>query len=242
MHCEACGALVNATWANCLRCGAAIARQPAKSPLRRLLDIVSLRGARELPGGGGQPALAIAGAVPRHPLGVLPRSAGRLTGRWIAAGAAVVLVALAGGAFFGRSLTEPVGVRTPPVSAEAQQLAALQTDARLANETIASLRSELQTARDGATAATDARSQLELRITQAEQELASLNDQLTKANAQVEEQQQVTAVHLQQLAALKECLSGYLVAIELGRQDSWNAANRALATVGDACTQARQVP
>jgi septal ring factor EnvC (AmiA/AmiB activator) len=152
------------------------------------------------------------------------------------------VVAVVAGVLFGRSLAEPVGIRTEPPSEEAQQIAALQADARLASETITSLRAELQTARENGTAATDARAQFELRVTQAEQELLTLREQVTSTTAQLQEQQQVTALHLQQLAAFKECLSGYLVAIELGRQDSWNAANRALATVGDACDQARQVP
>jgi septal ring factor EnvC (AmiA/AmiB activator) len=191
---------------------------------------------------GRSAVLATVGTLPRRSKDTVSRTMG---GRPVVALSVVsaVIVVLVAAAVLSQALARGDGnVEVPGPNLEAIRVAELEAAARTADQSIATLRSELQAARDQGSLAADSQRQLEERLAQSERDIAALRDELTGATGQLQQQQQLVATQRQQMAALKECLAGHSVAIELGRQDSWNAANRAIATVADACLQARQVP
>ncbi|MBM4410629.1 MAG: hypothetical protein FJ037_04770 [Chloroflexi bacterium] len=70
-------------------------------------------------------------------------------------------------------------------------------------------------------------------------EIARLRDQVKDAKARAQAAQEATDRATRQIRALTECLNGTAVALQFGRTDAWDPADRALAAVAAACADAK---
>lgn len=70
-------------------------------------------------------------------------------------------------------------------------------------------------------------------------EIARLRGQVKEAEASAATAQEATDRATRRIRALTECLNGTTVALQFGRTDAWDPADRALAAVAAACADAK---
>ena len=132
---------------------------------------------------------------------------------------------------------------TQPSGASETELAAAQSSAAASVAKQAELQAALdatqQRLKDLEAAQGRTQAEVEARATAAETEAKSLREQVTTAAAETKAAKEATARAEQRVQSLSECLTGTTVAMQFARANSWGPADRALAAVSAACSDAR---
>lgn len=226
MRCPECGRPLHPMHAECDFCGAA-------SPLARPNGLdQAVERTRTAAAGVLTQARGMRLSLPRPSAGSRIPHVERPSGRVLMLFGGLALVAL----FVVLLITMPRG----PAQAEVD---AAQASAAASNAKQAELQATLDAAQqrlhgiEAAQGRTQAAA--ETRATTAETEAKGLRDQVKKAEASATTAKEATDRAEHRIQALNECLTGTTVAMQFGRTNSWSAADRALAAVSAACTEAR---
>ncbi len=242
MECPSCGAHVHPRWEHCRVCGAELTTEgreahrsaPDEPRLVPRLHVPDLRrlGAR-LPSRGAVRAAASNLPRLRRPRVSLPLTAGLRFLPLLGAGVVLGLLVV-GLLLLGRQLDE---ARASERSARSE-LATLQSDLRTREGAEATLRQQADAAREAQSSLLRERDEAREQAAVAEAELSRLQARLGEAEDALEERAEQSKSQAEQIAALRECLGGALVALEFARADSWRSAERAMDAVAEPCAQA----
>lgn len=235
MKCAECGRPLHPSRAECDFCGAAsplgrpngLEQAVERSRAAAIGVLTQARGLRlALP---RPPQTAARPHVPNLPrVPHLDRPSGRVLGV-IGSAALIALVALI--------------LVTMPSGASESELAAAQSSAAASSAKQAELQTALdatqQRLKDIEAAQGRTQAETQARASAAETELKGLREQVTKAAAETKAAKEATTRAEQRIQSLNECLTGTTVAMQFGRANSWGPADRALAAVSAACSDAR---
>lgn len=222
MTCEQCGKPVHPMRALCDFCGAeAPAMQPSSlgQAVARTRDVATNTWAQ---------ARGVHLSLPRRPRSLLAARPSRVLAVLACTGLAAAVVLLV-------VTRSSAGSDTDTARAAAETNVARQAELQAAFDTAQQRLRDIEATQGRAQAAAEAR------VATAEGEVNRLRDQVTKAEASAKAEKEAVERIGRRVQALTECLNGTNVALQFGRTDAWDPADRALAAVSAACADARSL-